>query len=135
MAGRRVRPDRVGFESHLRRPEHDGKHPVHLTAHRVADGPSFREKAVLAAISEQLKLVNGQRAVKVLHSKIEEDTLHFYVEGKNLGIELRFVFARIAMAVNRAVGRRGQIFRDRYHREDLTTPADVKKALRFFQGA
>jgi hypothetical protein len=108
---------------------------VHLTAQRVADGPSFRDKAVLAAITEQLALVKEQRSVKVVHSKIEEDTLHFYVEGKNLGIELRFVFARIAMAVNRAAGRRGQLFRDRYHREDLTTPADVKKALRFFQSA
>jgi hypothetical protein len=33
--------------------------------------------------------------------------------------------------VNRAAGRRGQVFGDRYHRHDLTTPREVRHALRY----
>jgi hypothetical protein len=70
----------------------------------------------------------------VLHFTAQHDHLHLMVEGgsrKEVAKKLRTLISRIAVAVNRAAGRRGQLFGDRYHRHDLTTPREVRNALRY----
>jgi hypothetical protein len=131
--GRRVRPERVGFVSHLTRPNHDARHPIHITMRRVRLGPSFREELVYRAILAQLADAK-RRGTRVLQHSAQYDHLHLMLEGgdrKDLGKKLRTLISRIALAVNRAAGRRGQLFGDRYHRHDLTTPREVRNALRY----
>ena len=36
---------------------------------------------------------------------------------------------RLARAINRAAGRTGKVFTDRYHMRDLTTPTEVRNAI------
>jgi len=131
--GRRVRPERVGFVSHLTRPEHDARHPIHVTMRRVRLGPSFREEIVYRAVLAELADAK-RRGLRVLQHTAQPDHLHLMVEGgdrKDIAKKLRTLISRIALAVNRAARRRGQLFGDRYHRHDLTTPTEVRNALRY----
>jgi hypothetical protein len=66
--GRLVRPDRVGFVSHLTRPAHDARHPIHITMRRVRLGPSFREELVYRAILAELADAK-RRGTRVLHTR------------------------------------------------------------------
>ena len=131
--GRRVRPERLGFVSHLTRPDHDARHPIHITMRRVRLGPSFREERIYRAILNQLADAK-RRGTRVLQHTAQHDHLHLMVESgdrKDLAKKLRTLISRIAVAVNRVAGRRGQLFGDRYHRHDLTTPREVRNALRY----
>jgi REP element-mobilizing transposase RayT len=131
--GRRVRPERIGFASHLTRPEHDAEQPLHVTLRRVAMGPWFRAERVHLAIVAQLANAK-RRGIRVLHYSVQDDHLHLMVEGgdrADLAKKLRFLISRIALAVNRVAGRRGSLFRDRYHRRDLASPRQVRNVIRY----
>jgi REP element-mobilizing transposase RayT len=131
--GRRVRPERLGFVPHLTRPEHDARHPMHITMRRVVMGPSFRAERVCLAIVAELAYAK-RRGMRVLEYSVQDDHLHLMVEGgdrADLAKKLRFLFSRIALAVNRVAQRRGSLFRDRYHRHDLATPSEVRNAIRY----
>jgi REP element-mobilizing transposase RayT len=106
---------------------------MHITARRVALGPSFRTELLARAI---LALIANakRRGIRVIQHSIQDDHLHLMVEGgdrKMMAKKLRYLFSRIAMVVNPLAGRRGQLFRDRYHRHDLKTPREVRNALRY----
>jgi hypothetical protein len=106
---------------------------MHLTLRRVRLGPSFREERIYRAILVELADAK-RRGARVIHYSAQHDHLHIMFEGgnrKDLGKKLRTLISRIALAVNRAAGRRGQLFGDRYHRHDLTSPSEVRNALRY----
>jgi REP element-mobilizing transposase RayT len=106
---------------------------MHITSRRVATGPSFRKEIISRAILAQLANAKT-RKIRVIQHSIQDDHLHLMVEGgdrADLAKKLRFLFSRIALAVNRAAHRHGALFRDRYHRHDLKTPREVRNALRY----
>jgi len=128
--GRKPAPERCGFVPHVRRPEHDARHPVHVSMRRVACGPSFRSQRVQNAIVEQLRLV--KQRVHVVHYSIQTNHLHLMVEGHDradLARQMKVLFSRIAFAVNRVALRAGKLFADRHHRHELRTPTEVRRAL------
>lgn len=91
----------------------------------------MRSQLVYTAILRQL---NGakRRGIRVVHFSVQEDHLHLMVEasdGKELARQLQFLFSRIAVAVNRVIGRRGSLFADRHHRHELKTPTETRRAL------
>jgi len=62
----------------------------------------------------------------------QDDHLHLIVEADDtraLGRGLRGLAIRVARAVNRALGRRGRVWGDRYHARALTTPREVRHCL------
>jgi REP element-mobilizing transposase RayT len=69
---------------------------------------------------------------RILHFSIQDDHLHLIVEADDsraLDRGLRGLAIRVARAVNRALGRRGTVWSDRYHSRALTTPRAVRHAL------
>jgi hypothetical protein len=131
--GRKVRAERDGLavQAHVARPVHDSRHPVHVTMRRVQVGPSFRAQLVRRAIEAELYAVKA-RAVRVVHYSIQDNHLHLMVEGldrADLGRQMKLLFSRIAMAVNRVARRAGKLFADRHHRHELKTPTEVRRAL------
>jgi hypothetical protein len=44
---------------------------------------------------------------------------------------MKSIGARIARAVNRVLGRKGRVLRDRYHLRVLETPREVRRALNY----
>jgi hypothetical protein len=69
---------------------------------------------------------------RVLQFSVQADHLHLIVEADGpTGFErgVRGLAIRVAKAVNRALGRRGQVWGDRYHAHLLRTPREVRNAL------
>jgi hypothetical protein len=69
---------------------------------------------------------------RVLHFSVQADHLHLLVEADEpprFERGVRGLAIRVAKAVNRALGRRGRVWGDRYHARQLRTPREVRNAL------
>lgn len=128
-AGRKRRGARPNVP-HRTRPTLDARHPVHLTLRAGALPASLRDPRAFPALRSALAFSTG--ALRILHFSVQHDHLHLLVE---TDVPMRFARAvqglevRIARAVNRALGRRGAVFADRYHARALRTPREVRHAL------
>jgi REP element-mobilizing transposase RayT len=129
--GRKPRAERAGFVPHARREDHDRQHPVHVSMRRVKLAPSFRSDRVFRAILGQLARAK-RGGVRVVHYSVQHDHLHLIVEGESrhdVSAQMRKLFSRVALAVNAIAKRRGRLFRDRHHREELDGPTKMRNAL------
>jgi REP element-mobilizing transposase RayT len=94
--------------------------------------PSLRRFDVAAAIGKAIRHGKERHGFRIVEFSIQWNHLHFVVEGSGrvtLMNGLRGLAIRIAHAVNRALGRRGQVIASRYHARALTTPTEVRHAL------
>jgi len=69
---------------------------------------------------------------RIIQFSAQTDHLHLIIEADDrtrLSSGLRGLAIRVARAVNRALGRRGAVWGDRYHARPLTTPREVRNAL------
>jgi hypothetical protein len=69
---------------------------------------------------------------RVLHFSVQADHVHLLVEAdapSRLSSGMRGLAIRMARAINRAVGRRGAVWADRFHSRALATPREVRNAL------
>jgi hypothetical protein len=117
---------------HRSRPYHDHRHPTHVTLRLVGGLPSMRRFDLAKAIGETLRAGKQRRGFRVVHFSIQPTHLHLIVEAAGrdmLGRGMRGVGIRVARAVNRALGRRGQLIADRYHARDLAKPLEVRNAI------
>jgi hypothetical protein len=75
-----------------------------------------------------------RRAFRLLEFSLQDDHLHAIVEADGpaaLGRGMKSLASRFAQAVNRALGRRGSVLRERYHLHVLRTVREVRNALRY----
>ena len=87
---------------------------------------------MLAALSSA-----SRKDFRVAHFSVQADHLHLIVEadGKTaLSRGMRGLAIRCALAVNRAAGRRGPVWAERYHARTLQTPRMVRNALVYVLG-
>ena len=69
---------------------------------------------------------------RIIQFTVQNDHVHLIAEAdasRALSSGLRGLAIRIARGVNRALGRRGRVWGDRYHARALTTPRAVRNAL------
>jgi hypothetical protein len=69
---------------------------------------------------------------RVIHFSIQQDHGHFIVEGdesRRARGGMHGLAIRLALAVNRALGRKGQVVCDRYHVRPLTTPRQMRTSM------
>src|SRR5262245_59482050 len=69
---------------------------------------------------------------RILQFSVQDDHVHLIVEADDsraLRRGLRGLAIRAAPVVNRALERRGPVWKDRYHARELTTPRAVRHAL------
>ena len=129
-AGRKPSGRKVGVP-HRVRPAHNGRNPVHVTLRASQGLPSLRAEPLFPAV--RCGLAKASRGgLRVLHFSVQRDHLHLLVEavdGCVLSRGLQGLAIRIAKAVNRVLGRRGRVFRDRFHAHALRTPREVRNAL------
>jgi hypothetical protein len=74
----------------------------------------------------------GGERFRVVHYSVQTNHVHLIVEaaGKDaLARGMRGLAIRTALAVNRALGRRGALWAERYHARALATPRMVRNAL------
>ena len=118
----------------MRRTPIKRSHPVHVTV-RVRDGiPRLRTKRFLRAFRHSLRQACDRGAFRVVHYSVQSDHLHFLVEARDkqaLGSGMKSLSSRVARAVNRVFGRTGPVLLGRYHVRVLTSPREVRNALRY----
>lgn len=116
---------------HGRRMYHHPHCPVHVTL-RAADGlPSFRLRSNFTAIRHAMSAASGQ-SFRLLHFSVQSDHMHLLVEAdgpERLARGVQGLAIRVAKAINRALGRHGTVWGDRYHAHTLTTPREVRNAF------
>jgi hypothetical protein len=117
--------------THRKRPTHDPHHPVHVTLRASAGLPSLRFEHVWVALERAVsRASNG--TFRVVHFSAQADHLHLLVEAdapRRLASGMQGLAIRAAKAINRAIGRHGQVWSDRYHARALATPREVRNAL------
>jgi REP element-mobilizing transposase RayT len=124
---------------HVARPKVDRHKPMHVTVRLVRGIPSLRKQLLLNRVRAALLRARARAEEKgatfqILQFGIEGNHLHLLVEarsGKGVSSGVAGLEVRIARAVNRALGRKGKVFADRYHRHDLGTPTEVRHALSY----
>jgi len=120
---------------HRRRPAHQPSYPEHLTWRCLAGLGSLRGAAVFPAIVGALAAHRAAGvAFRVVHFSVQDDHLHLIVEATDapaLRAGAQGLGVRLARAINRALGRRGRVFDDRFHNRPLRTPREVRFALAY----
>lgn len=116
---------------HRRRPAHDRRHPLHVTLRAVSGLPSLRAARVFPVLRRALA-AGSKPAFRVAQFSIQGNHVHLLVEADTrsaLTRGLQGLGIRIAKAVNRALGRHGTVWTERYHARALTTPREVRRTL------
>jgi putative transposase len=130
-AGRKAAAARAGFVEHGRRPAHDEETPVHVTVRAVGGVPFLRSQRVFAAI-RALFARASEKGLRLLQFSVQGNHLHMIVEANEkiaLARGMQRLLSRLAMTINAIAKRHGKVWRDRYHRRDLTTPQQFRNAL------
>jgi REP element-mobilizing transposase RayT len=111
------------------------RHPVHLTLKLDARGQSLRTYTALTAVREVLRSLHMVRSdFRVVAFSLQHNHLHVIAEADEAEAFIsgaRALCIRLAKRLNEALGRRGRLFSDRYHRRVLATPREVRHALAY----
>jgi putative transposase len=130
-AGRKPRaPGRPGIP-HRGRPGHKQREPLHLTLRAREGLPSLRRPGLFQAI--QASISRAQKTTfRIVHFSAQRDHLHLMVEASDAAAVTAGASGlaiRTARAINKALGRAGSVWADRYHARALETPREVRNAL------
>lgn len=129
-AGRKPSGRRVGV-AHRVRPDHEARHPVHVTLRAQRALPSLREARIFPVLRQALAKTS-RKGLRLVAFSVQVDHVHLLVEatdGHTLGRGLQGLSIRLARAVNRVLRRRGRVWADRYHARPLGTPREVRNGL------
>jgi len=116
---------------HAVRPEHKKTNPVHATLRASRRLPNLRQQIIFSEIRRAL----GRTArvwFRVVHFSVQADHLHLLVEANDkraLSRGLMGLAIRVARAVNRVLGRTGNVWSDRFHSRALASPREVRNAI------
>lgn len=108
--------------------------PIHVTARFVREVGYLRTQKVYRVIRRALAAACIRRGFRICHLSLQRNHLHLIVEAESaptLHRGMTGLSVRIARALNRLRGRRGQVFAERYHQAVKSTPAAVRNALRY----
>ncbi len=138
-AGRPPRGPRSS-ERHQKRPEHNSRHPVHVTV-RVVDGvSSLRRRDMYAQLREATIVTAKREDFRIVHMSIQSNHLHLIVEAEHkaaLSKGMQGFSISVARRLNAAIAertgirRRGRVVADRFHARSLTSPRAVRHALAY----
>jgi hypothetical protein len=132
-AGRPPKGARAGV-SHAKRPRLLREHPVHVTVRVVPAVGKLRRRIAYRCVNDALLRCAIRRDVRVVHVSIQNTHLHLLVEADDATALARGMQAfeiSAARRLNRATGRRGKVFADRYHARAITTPRAARHALAY----
>jgi putative transposase len=98
------------------------------------DVGNLRTQRRLELLKRAFHAGSGRLGMQVVHFSVQGNHLHLIVEagGKDaLSLGMKSLAVRVAIALNRAIGRRGTVFADRYHARVLASPRQVANTLRY----
>ncbi len=116
---------------HRPREPHRRHAPVHATLRATQLPASLRSPTLFSAVRDALARASRD-TFRIVAFSVQGDHVHLLVEADAavaLARGLQGLAIRAAKAVNRALGRSGTVWADRFHARDLTTPLAVRHAL------
>ena len=128
-AGRKRLPAGLRHTPHRSRPRHRAAHPVHVTLR--AGLRALRSQFVAPTVLGALRASNRE-GFRIVHHSIQANHLHLIVEAQSaetLSSCMRGLAVRLARRINQLLFRRGQLWVDRWHGVELTSPRQVRNAL------
>ena len=131
-AGRPARGP-IASEPHQIRPTLSARHPVRITARVVRAVGKLRQRRAYQAIRRAVHTALGRTDFRIVDLEIHAARLELIVEADDrIALARGMQSFQIAAArhLNRALGRRGTVFPDRYRAAILTTRRAVRAALR-----
>ncbi|HTE56484.1 MAG TPA: transposase [Kofleriaceae bacterium] len=120
--------------AHGRRERFAARNPQHVTLRVVGGVGSLRRHRSMRVVRLAI-LAGGHRSdFRVIEFSVQSNHLHLIVEAGGadgltrgmIGLEVR-----LARRLNRAFGRSGRFFAERYHARSLRTPTEVRNAIRY----
>ncbi len=138
-AGRKPKGVRPGAR-HAARPEHDPRHPVHVTIRVVGSASGLRRKDMYLAVREATIVTARREDFRIVHLSIQQNHLHLIVEAESqaaLSKGVRGFSISAARQINKAITARGgdrrtgRVIGERFHARPLTSPRAVRNALAY----
>ncbi len=132
-AGRKPNGERA-LVSHATRTKLASRFPVHVTMKLRAGLPSLRRRRTRRVLLQAFGGGCERFGFRLVEYSIQSNHLHLIAEATNrraLARGAQGLAVRIAKGLNRAWGRKGKVFADRYHDRILRTPREVRNALAY----
>ncbi len=135
-AGRKPEGGEPGI-SHRRELLVDRHTPVHVTLRVRNHVWNLRSRRSFAIVARALRGVRDRSDFRVVHFSVQGDHVHAIAEAdgaRALANGMRAFSGRLALGLNRMMGRKGPVFEDRYHAHPLRTPAEARNAIAYVLG-
>jgi REP element-mobilizing transposase RayT len=125
---------------HVTRPEHDPRHPVHVTIRVVGSAAGLRRKDIYLALREATIITARRESFRIVHMSVQRDHLHLIVEAADkaaLSNGVQGFSISAARQINRAITARGgdrrtgRVIAERYHARPLTSPRAVRNCVAY----
>jgi REP element-mobilizing transposase RayT len=120
--------------AHRRRAPFAARYPLHVTLRVLAGLSSLRRPQVLRIVHDAIVAGGHRSEFRIVHFNVLTNHLHLIVEAgsvRALGRGVQGLKVRLARRLNPLLGRTGRLFADRYHARPLSTPVEVRNALRY----
>jgi REP element-mobilizing transposase RayT len=127
--------------THRRASERHGKReplpsgtPVHVTMRIDEDVGYMRKRDQYRAVRRATLQAFAKGLIRIVHLSIQGNHLHAIVEAKSSGelaLGMKGFQVSAARHVNRACGRKGRVFADRYHARVITKPLQARRELAY----
>jgi REP element-mobilizing transposase RayT len=88
----------------------------------------------MRVVAKSFEAARERLGMRLTQYSIQANHIHLIVEAADrhaLSRAMKGLCVRIARRLNRATGRRGAVFADRYHAHILRTPREVRNAVRY----
>lgn len=134
-AGRKPAGERAGV-SHRPRAIVSSRHPILVTLKALPHAWSLRGRRIIHAILRALS-AGRDRRVRIVHFSVQRDHIHLIVEAasnEDLSRGMQGLAVRLARAINRAMERKGKVWKEPFHSRPLETPREVRNALGYVLG-
>jgi putative transposase len=122
--------------SHRARPAFSPPTPAHVTLRVREDVPNLRSSRRFAIIRRGFKALLSRTSFRIVKFSVLGNHLHLIVEADDsvaLSRGMQSLGTRLAIALNKLLGREGTLFEDHYHSHLLRTPTEVARALAYVQ--
>ena len=130
-AGRKPTGARAGVP-HRPRPIIRKKTPVHVTVKLVPEVGSLRRRKLIASMREAFRGGKVKGGFRICQFSIQRDHMHLVTEAdsnRDLAKGMQGWEIRVARRINRRLGRKGNVFADRFHAVPVRSPKQLRNTL------
>jgi len=111
--------------------------PAHVTLKLRRSRADLRSRSIYPHVERALTASSERESFRLIHFSVQHDHVHLICEADDndaLSSGIRALTIRIARRVNKVLGGRGRLFKDRYHLRLLRTPPDARAAVAYVLG-